>query len=187
MFNLRCNNSGRKMCIAAGGFCSFVVIIAILLQWAMDLPHCSTCVLQRFIFIAMGVAFFVLAFIKHRGYKPLIYSSVCCGLSAWGLSLSAGQVFLMFMGFINTDVQTSNSLLHVAMPILATCSFFLLANISFYLGVGHYLVTSKKDERTTQNIYYFVMRMKNQGVTTKQNQVLKESTYMLSNQHKEKL
>jgi len=58
MFNWSRDNSGRKVCVAAGGFCFSVVAIAVLLQWAMDLPHCSTCVLQRYIFIAMGVAFF---------------------------------------------------------------------------------------------------------------------------------
>lgn len=130
MLNWWHNNSTKKLCVAMGVFCFAIVVTAIALQFSLDLPYCSRCVLQRWIFIGIGLMFCLTAVAKH--YQIIFLLMGCC-VSLWGLNISIAQLYPRIIAFVHQgDVC---SLVNAGISALAVFSFLLSFGMNVVLGL----------------------------------------------------
>lgn len=130
MFNWRNNNSTKTLCLAMGVFCFAIVVTAIALQFALDLPYCSRCVLQRWVFIGVGLMFCLTAVAKR--HQIIFLFAGCCG-SLLGLYVSIAQFYPRIIAFV--DQGDICSLVNAGISALAVFSFLLSLGMSVVLGL----------------------------------------------------
>ncbi len=98
-------------------FCFAIVAFSVLWQWGFDLPSCSKCIFQRYLFVGAGVGFLLAGFASSWA-RIVVLTLVGC-LTLYGLILASLQLLAcpLILG-------------KVLFPALATAAFlglFLLA------------------------------------------------------------
>ena len=121
--NLLKNISLRNIAITASIFSFAVVIIAIILEFSLHLSVCPLCLVQRVIFILLGICFLISAIVATKKMPFKITSCFASFLSIIGLTLAIRQSYLQI--YPNPGVTCGASFDYVLLnfPILDAIAF----------------------------------------------------------------
>jgi len=87
----------RQACLLGSAMAFALVIIAVLLQAFADFHPCSLCILQRVVFMALGVVFLLAAWHQPARVGRALYGVILLCLTLIGLFIAARHVWLLHL------------------------------------------------------------------------------------------
>lgn len=88
--------ASRKLATAGFLVCAGLIGIALYLQHVVGLEPCPLCMIQRIVFIAIGLVFLVAALHGPRGRGATVYGGIAFLLSLTGIGFAARHVWLQW-------------------------------------------------------------------------------------------
>ncbi len=86
----------RKLAFAGFLVCAGLIAFALYLQYVKDLEPCPLCMIQRVVFIALGLVFLIAAFAGPRGAFVKVYGVVATVLALIGVGFASRHVWLQW-------------------------------------------------------------------------------------------
>lgn len=86
----------RNISIIGFSICALVLCTAYYLEYQYMLATCQLCVLQRIVFMALGVTFLFGIFIKFSGLMRYVYSSILFVFAMFGALIAGRQLWLQY-------------------------------------------------------------------------------------------
>ncbi len=117
--------STKKIAVAAAIYSFVLVLMAILFEHLLDLTSCPLCLVQRAIFIILGLLFLFLAAVEIYKKLYLLLAAITTSFAVLGTALAMRQSYLQLYPDPDATCGASFEYILSNMPILDIFSYLL--------------------------------------------------------------
>jgi protein dithiol:quinone oxidoreductase len=86
----------RKLAFAGFAVCAGLIAIALYLQYVKGLDPCPLCMIQRIVFIGIGIVFLIAALVGPKGVFVKVYGAIAAVFGIVGVVFAARHVWLQW-------------------------------------------------------------------------------------------